>query len=82
VSYPIIHISNYSSSNEIKDRVVVFVPLQPTLGRVVKCIRDHVHLMNDLPSGATLTQKIVASLVFSVTEFLIIEDHKLNNTFL
>jgi hypothetical protein len=30
----------------------------------------------------TLAQKIVASLVFSISEILVIEDHKLNNTFL
>jgi hypothetical protein len=56
--------------------------LQLTLGRVVECIRDHVRLLDDLPNGATLAQKIVASLVFSVTEILAIEDQKLHNTFL
>jgi hypothetical protein len=74
--------STYSSSNEIKGIVVVFIPLQLTLGRVVKCIGDHVRLLDDLPNGMTPTQKIVASLIFSVTEILAIEDHKLNNTFL
>jgi hypothetical protein len=49
---------------------------------VVECIGDHIHLLDDLPNGVTLAQKIVASLVFSVTEILAIEDHKLNNTFL
>jgi hypothetical protein len=49
---------------------------------VVEFIRDHVRLLDDLPNDATLTQKIVASSVFSVTEILVIEDHKLNNTFL
>jgi hypothetical protein len=56
--------------------------LQLTLGRVVECIGDHVCLLDDLPNGATLTQKIVASLVFPVTEIIAIEDDKLNNTFL
>jgi hypothetical protein len=42
--------------------------LQLTLDRVVECIRDHVHLLNDLPNGTTLTQTIVVSSVFSVTE--------------
>jgi hypothetical protein len=56
--------------------------LQLTLGRVVECILDHVRLLDDLPNGVTLTQKIVASLIFSVTEILAIEGHKLNNTFL
>jgi hypothetical protein len=49
---------------------------------VVECIQDHVRLLDDLANGATLAQKIVASLVFSVTKILAIEDHKLNNTFL
>jgi hypothetical protein len=49
---------------------------------VVECIGDHVRLLNDLPNGATLTQKIVASLVFSVTEILVTENHKLNIIFL
>jgi hypothetical protein len=48
---------------------------------VVECIRDHVHLLYNLSNGVTLAQKIVASSVFSVTETLVIEDHKLNNTF-
>jgi hypothetical protein len=61
--------------------VVIFIPLQLTLGRVVECVRDHVRLLDDLPNGATLTQKIVASLIFPVTEILVIEDNKLNNTF-
>jgi hypothetical protein len=46
-----------------------------------ECIRDHVRLLDDLINGATLTQKIVASSVFPVTEILTIEEHKLNNTF-
>jgi hypothetical protein len=82
VSYPIIHIPTYSSSNEIKDLVVIFIPLQLTLGHVVECIGDYVCLLDDLPNGATLAQRIVASSVFSVTKILAIEDHKLNNTFL
>jgi hypothetical protein len=49
---------------------------------VVECIGDHVHLLDDLRNGTALAQKIVASLVFLVTEILAIEDHKLNNTFL
>jgi hypothetical protein len=56
--------------------------LQLTLGRVVECIENHVCLLDDLPNGATLAQKIVVSSVFSVTEILAIEDHKLNITFL
>jgi hypothetical protein len=49
---------------------------------VVKCIGDHVHLLDDLSNGTTLAQKIVVSSVFPVTKILIIEYHKLNNTFL
>jgi hypothetical protein len=49
---------------------------------VVECIWDHVRLLDDLPNGVTLTQKIIASLVFPVTKILVIEDHKLNITFL
>jgi hypothetical protein len=51
------------------------------LDRVVECIGDHICLLDDLPNGATLAQKIVASSVFSVTEILVIEDYKLNITF-
>jgi hypothetical protein len=52
------------------------------MGRVVECIGDHVRLLNDLPNGATLTQEIVTVSVLPITEILVIEDHKLNNTFL
>jgi hypothetical protein len=82
MSYPIIHIPTQSSSNEIKGFVVVFIPLQLTLGRVVECVMDHIRLLDDLPNGATLAQKIVASSVFPVTEILATEDHKLDSTFL
>jgi hypothetical protein len=78
----IIYILTKSSSKEIEDLVVVFIPLQFTLGRVVECSRDHVRLLNDLSNDTTLAQEIVASSVFSVTEILVIEDHKLNNIFL
>jgi hypothetical protein len=49
---------------------------------VVECVGDHVRLLDDLPNGATLAQKIVASSIFLVTEILAIENHKLNSTFL
>jgi hypothetical protein len=49
---------------------------------VVECIGDHVHLLDDLPNGAALAQEIIAGSVLPITEILIIEDHKLNNTFL
>jgi hypothetical protein len=49
---------------------------------VVECDGDHVCVLDDLPNGATLAQKIVASSVFPITEILAIEDHKLDNTFL
>jgi hypothetical protein len=82
VSYTIIHIPTNSSSNEIKSFVVVFIPLHLTLGRVVERRRDHIHLMCDLPNGTTLAKKIVASLIFPITEIIAIEGHKLNSTFL
>jgi hypothetical protein len=56
--------------------------LQLTLGRVLECVGDHVRLLNDLPNGVTLTQEIVASSVFSVTEILAIKDNKFDSTFL
>jgi hypothetical protein len=49
---------------------------------VVECVGDHVRLLDDLPNGATLAQKIVVSSVFPVTEILPIEDYKLNSSFL
>jgi hypothetical protein len=49
---------------------------------MIECIGDHVRLLDDLPNGAALTQKIVVSLIFPVTEILAIKDHKLNSTFL
>jgi hypothetical protein len=62
--------------------VVVFIPLQLTLRRVVECSWNHVCLLDDLPNGTTLVQEIVASSVFSVTEILAIENHYLYCTFL
>jgi hypothetical protein len=49
---------------------------------MVECVGDHVRFLTDLPNGVTLAQKIVASSIFSVTKILVIEDHKLKNTFL
>ena len=49
---------------------------------MVECVGDHVRLLYDLPNGVTLAQKIVASSIFSVTEILVIEDHRLDSTFL
>jgi L-rhamnose isomerase len=82
VSYPIIHIPTLSSSKKIKCLVIVFIPLQLTLGRVVECIGDHVRLLDDLPNDVALTQEIVGGSVLPITEILTIEDHKLNSTFL
>jgi hypothetical protein len=56
--------------------------LQLTLGRVVECIRDYVRLLNDLPNGAALAQKIVVSSVFPVTKIITIENNKIHITFL
>jgi hypothetical protein len=36
----------------------------------------------DLPNGTTLAQEIVASLIVSITKIIVIEDYKLDNTFL
>jgi hypothetical protein len=82
VSYTIIHIPTKSSNNEIKSFVVVFIPLLLTLGHVIDGRWDHVRLLYDLPNGTTQAQKIVASSVLPITEILVIEDHKLHNTFL
>jgi hypothetical protein len=51
------------------------------MGCVVKHRQDHVSLPNNLPDGTTLTQEVVKSLVFPVTEILAIENHKLYDTF-
>jgi hypothetical protein len=56
--------------------------LQLTLGRIVEHRSDHVRLLYDLQNGTTVAQKIVASLILSITEILTIENHKLDNTFL
>jgi hypothetical protein len=78
----IIYIPTKSSSNEIERFIVIFIHLQLTLSHVVEHRRDHVRLLHDLPNGTTLTQKIVASSIFLVTKILVIEDHKLDSTFL
>jgi L-rhamnose isomerase len=70
----IIYIPTKSSSNEIESLIVVFIPLQLSLGCVVECSRDHVCLLDDLLNSTTLTQEIVASSVFPVTETLAIEN--------
>jgi hypothetical protein len=49
---------------------------------MVKCIGDHVRLLNDLPNGAALAQEILVGSVLPIIEILAIKDHKLNNTFL
>jgi hypothetical protein len=49
---------------------------------MVECIRDHVHLLDDLPNGTTLAQEIVAGSVLPITEILAIENDKLHITFL
>jgi hypothetical protein len=77
----IIHIPTKRSSNEIKSLIIVFVPLQFTLCRVVEHRGDHIRLLYDLLDGTSLTQKIVASLILPLIEILTIEDHKLDNTF-
>jgi hypothetical protein len=66
----------------IYNLVVVFIPLQSTLGRVVEHHQDHVRMLYDLPNGTTLAQKIVMNLVFPVTEIITIKYQKLDCTFL
>jgi hypothetical protein len=61
--------------------VVIFIPLQLTLGRVVECVGDHVRLLDDLLNGVTLAQKIVTNSVLSISEILAIENDKLHSTF-
>jgi L-rhamnose isomerase len=78
----IIQIPTKNSSNEVKSFIVIFIPLQLTLGRVIECSRDHVRLIDDFSNVTTLAQKIVASSVFPVTEILVIEHNKLDCTFL
>jgi hypothetical protein len=70
------------TSDEIKSLVIVFIPLQLTLGHVVECIGDHVRLLDDIPNGATLAQEIVVGSVLPITKILAIENDKLHNTFL
>jgi L-rhamnose isomerase len=72
VSYTIICIPTKSSSNEIERLVLVFIPLQLTLGRIVEYSWDHIRQLDDLSNGMTLAQKIVASSIFPVTEILAI----------
>jgi ribosomal protein L7Ae-like RNA K-turn-binding protein len=82
VSDSIKHIPTLSSSNKIKSLIIIFIPSQVNLGRVVECCRDHVRLLHDLLDGMTLAQKIVVSTILRITKILVIEDHKLHNTFL
>jgi hypothetical protein len=82
VSYMIIYIPTKSSNNEIEGFVVVFIPLKLTSGCVVECSRDHVCLLDDLPNSTPLSQEIVVSSVFPITEILTIEHHQLESTFL
>jgi hypothetical protein len=82
VSYTIIYIPTKSSNNEIEGFVVVFIPLQLTSGRVVECSWDHVRLLDDLSNSTLLSQEIVVSSVFPITEILAIEHHQLESTFL
>jgi hypothetical protein len=76
----IIHISTYSSSNEIQDFVVVLIPLQLTIGCILKRCRDDVPYLYNLPNSMSWAQQVVPCSVLSITEFFIIENH--NGTFL
>jgi hypothetical protein len=52
------------------------------LNHVVERRWDPVRLMYNLPNGTTLAQKIIESLVLSITKILTIKNHKLDSTFL
>jgi hypothetical protein len=56
--------------------------LQLTLGHVVECIQDHIHLLDDLLNGVALAQEIVTGSVLPITKIIAIENDKLQNTFL
>jgi hypothetical protein len=45
------------------------------LGCIVEHRQDHIHFWYDLSNNTTLTQEIVVSSIFSVTEIITIEDH-------
>jgi inner membrane protein involved in colicin E2 resistance len=62
--------------------VVVFIPLYLTLGRIVERHRDYVYLLYNLPNSTTLAQKIVVGSVLPIIKILVIEDYKLDSTFL
>jgi hypothetical protein len=49
---------------------------------MVECIGDHVSLLDNLPNGVALAQKIVVSSVLPITKIIAIENDKLNSTFL
>jgi hypothetical protein len=49
---------------------------------VVEHREDHVRLLYDLLDSTSRTQKIVVSSVLSMNVIIVIEEHKLNNTFL
>jgi hypothetical protein len=76
----IIHISTYSSSNEIQGFVVVLIPLQLTIGCILKRCRDDVPYFYNLPNSTSWAQQVVPCSVLSITEIFIIENH--NGTFL
>jgi hypothetical protein len=76
----IIHISTYSSSNEIQGFVVVLIPLQLTIGCILKRCRDDVPYSYNLPNSTSWAQQVVPCSVLSITEIFIIENH--NGTFL
>jgi hypothetical protein len=49
---------------------------------VVECIRDHVHLLNDLPNGTALAEEIVTGSVLLIIEILAIKNDTFHSTFL
>jgi hypothetical protein len=78
----VIHIPTKSGSDKVQGLIVVLVFHQLNSGCILKRRGDDVCFLYDLLNGTTLAQEIVTSLVFPITEILVIEDNKLHDTFL
>jgi hypothetical protein len=78
----VIHIPTKSDSDKVQGLIVVLVFHQLSSGCILKRHVDDAYFLYDLPNGTILTQEIVASLIFSITKILVIEDNELHGTFL
>jgi hypothetical protein len=78
----IIHISTKSGSDKVQGLILVLIFHQLSSGCILKRHRDDVCFLYDLPNGTILTQGIIVSPVFPITEILAIEDNELQGTFL